>query len=91
MYTLVPRSYFDEHFHSKAAAAAVNGVSTLLRIIAPKVVPSAAPQFRDVVSVFDVLALMLQDKSLASASTDTPVTESLLASILKTKGDVIRK
>ena len=92
MSTLVPRSYFHKPFYSDAVAAVVRGVSTLLRNIVPKIFPSVVPQPRDAeVSVFDVLAIMLQDESLASAPIGTPVTEALLASVLETKGDTIRK
>lgn len=91
MSVLVPKSYFDEAFYSNAVAAVVSGVSTLLNNATRKTFPSAPPQSRDAeVSVFDVLALVLQDESLASAST-AEVTEPLVASLLKTKGDTIRK
>ena len=91
MSVLVPKSYFDEAFYSNAVAAVVSGVSTLLNNATRKTFPSAPPQSRDAeVSVFDVLALVLQDESLASAST-AEVTEPLVASLLKTKGDMIRK
>ena len=91
MSVLVPKSYFDEAFYSNAVAAVVSGVSTLLDNATRKTFPSAPPQSRDAeVSVFDVLALVLQDESLASAST-AEVTEPLVASLLKTKGDTIRK
>ena len=92
MSTLIPRSYFHKPFYSDAIAAVVRRVSALLRNAAPRIFPSVAPQSRDVeVSVFDVLALMLQDKSLGSASTSTPVTEAHLASVLEANGDAIRK
>ena len=92
MSALVPRSYFDEAFYSNAVAAVVSGVSTLLRNTSPKVFPSTAPQSWDAeVSVFDVLALMLQDESLAAPSTGVLESESPLALVLKTKGDTIRK
>ena len=91
MSVLVPKSYFDEAFYSNAVAAVVSGVSTLLNNATRKTFPSAPPQSRDAeVSVFDVLALVLQDESLASAS-PAEVTEPLVASLLKTKGDMIRK
>ena len=91
MSVLVPKSYFDEAFYSNAVAAVVSGVSTLLNNTTRKTFPSAPPESRDAeVSVFDVLALVLQDESLASAST-AEVTEPLVASLLKTKGDTIRK
>ena len=91
MSVLVPKSYFDEAFYSNAVTAVVSGVSTLLNNATRKTFPSAPPQSRDAeVSVFDVLALVLQDESLASAST-AEVTEPLVASLLKTKGDTIRK
>ena len=91
MSVLVPKSYFDEAFYSNAVAAVVSGVSTLLNNATRKTFPSAPPQSRDAeVSVLDVLALVLQDESLASAST-AEVTEPLVASLLKTKGDTIRK
>ena len=92
MSALVPRSYFDESFHSSAIAAVVSGVSALLRDTGPKTFPSVTPQSRDVeVSVFDVLALMLQDESLAPASTGVLASESPRALVLQTKGDAIRK
>ena len=70
----------------------MGGVSALLRDTGPKVFPSVGPQSRDEeVSVFDVLALMLRDESLAPASTDVLESESPIASIFKTKGDTIRK
>ena len=92
MSTLVPRSYFDEAFHSNAVAAVVSGVSTLLHNAAPKTFPSVMPGSRDAeVSVFDVLALALQDESLAAASTGALESQAFFASVLKTKGDTIRK
>ena len=92
MSALVPRSYFDEAFHSNAVSAVVSGVSTLLHNAAPKTFPSAMPESRDAeVSVFDVLALVLQDESLTAASTGVLEAESSFALVLKTKGDTIRK
>ena len=92
MSVLIPRPYFEEAFYSNAVAAVVSGVSTLLRNTGPKVLPSAAPQSWDAeVSVFDVLALMLQDESLAVPSTGVLELGSPLALVLKTKGDTIRK
>ena len=91
MSSLLPNPYFHKPFYSDAIATVVSRVSTLFRSPAPKVFPSAPPRSRDAeVSVFDVLALVLQDESLASAST-AEVTEPLVASLLKTKGDTIRK
>ena len=92
MSALVPRSYFDEAFHSSAVAAVVSGVSTLLHNTAPKTFPAVMPESRDVeVSVFDVLALVLQDESLTAASTGVLEAESSFALVLKTSGDKIRK
>ena len=92
MAPLVPRSYLDEAFYSNAVAAIVSGVSTLLGSTAPKILPRVAPQSRDAeVSVFDVLALVLQDESLAATSTGVLEAESSLSLVLKTKGDTIRK
>lgn len=89
---LVPGSYFNEAFYSNAVAAVVSGVSTLLHTAGPKTFPSGAPQSWDAdVSVFDVLALVLQDESLAAASTGVLASESPLALVLQTKGDAIRK
>jgi len=90
--TLVPRSYFDEAFRSNAVAAVVSGVSTLLHNAAPKTFPSVVPESRDAeVSVFDVLALVLQDESLAAGSTGVLDSQATFASVMKTKGDTIRK
>ena len=90
--TFVPKSYFDEAFYSNAVAAVVSGMSTLLRNTGPKVFPSVAPQSWDAeVSVFDVLALVLQDDNLAAASTGVLASESPLGLVLEKKGDKIRK
>jgi len=88
---LIPRSYFDEAFYSNAVAAVVSGVSTLLHNATPNTFRSVPPQPRDTeVSVFDVLALVLQDDSLAAAPAGGEASDSL-ASVLRTKGDTIRK
>ena len=92
MSALVPRSYFDETFYSNAIAAVVSGVSTLLRDTNPKMFHSVVPHSRDAeVSVFDVLALVLRDESLAASSTGVFESESPLAWVLEKKGDTIRK
>ena len=67
-------------------------MSTLLRNTGPKMFPSVAPQSWDAeVSVFDILALVLRDESLAAASTGVLASESPLALVLETIGDTIRK
>ena len=92
MSAFVPRSYFDEAPYSNAIAAVVSGVSALLRSTGPNTFPSVAPRSRDAeVSVFDVLALMLQDESLAAASTGVLASESPIPFVMKTKGDTIKK
>lgn len=92
MAPFVPKSYFDEAFYSEAVAAVVSGVSALLRNTAPKMFPPITQQSRDAeVSTFDVLALVLQDESLAATSTGVLGAESPLSSVLETRGDTIRK
>ena len=93
MSAFVPKSYFDEAFYSNAVSAVVSGVTDLLRNTAAKtLITTVEPQPRGPeVSVFDVLALVLKDETLAAASTGVSESESPLASILKTKADKIRK
>lgn len=93
MSAFVPKPYFDEALYSNAVSAVVSGVGNLLRTTAPKTLDTALePQSRDSeVSVFDVLALVLKDESLAAASTGVSELELPLTSIMKTKADKIRK
>ena len=92
MSNFVPKSYFEEAFHSNAVAAVVSGVSTLLHNAAPKTFPSVASESRGAeVSVFDILALVLQDENLAVTSTGVLDSQTSFALVLKTKGDTIRK
>ena len=92
MASLVPESYLDEALYSDAVAAVVSGISTLLPNTGPKMFPEIAPQSRDAeVSVFDVLALVLQDESLAATSTGGLNAQSALPLVLEAKGDTIRK
>jgi hypothetical protein len=67
-------------------------MSTLLHNTGPKMFPSVVPQPRDTeVSVFDVLALVLRDETLAAASTGVLTSEFPVALIFRTKGETIRK
>ena len=89
---LIPRSYFDEASYSNAISAVVSGVSSLLRNTAPKTFALDTPQTRDSeVSVFDILALVLRDESLAPGSTGVLESDTALSLVMKTKADVIRK
>jgi hypothetical protein len=89
---LVPKSYFDETFYSNVISTVVSGVSTLLRKTSPKDFISAVPQTRESeVSVFDVMALVLKDESLAATSTDVLEAELSIALVLKTRAETIRK
>jgi hypothetical protein len=89
---LVPKSYFDERHQSNGISAVVNGASTLLRNTTPKTFASAAPQSWDSeVSVFDVLAFVIKDESLAAASTGALESEDPFSMVVKTKADTILK
>jgi hypothetical protein len=92
MSALIPKSYFDEAFYSNAVSSVVSGISTLWRNTSPKTFAPTVSQSRDSeVSVFDVLALMLKDESLAGTSTGVFESETPVLLVLKTNSDTIRR
>lgn len=92
MSALIPKSYFDEAFYSNAVSSFVSEISTLLRNAVKKTLVPPTPQSRNSeVSVFDVLALMLKDESLAGTSTGVFESDAPIMLASKTKSDAVRR